>query len=279
MTAIAETARVAPRKFVFQLPVSKRKIFVQQPTGREEILFLETKADETGLALSLALELAQDAEDKSLEWDQMSATDLDAFLLNLRRIWIGDQVRCDLRCAADDCRERIVFNFTITKYLADHNPAEVDLAPRGWHVRVPDEAGWRGLESETARLEFRLPTPNDQLIAAKEDDAELVRRCVRPANLPARIRRRAEAVIENLAPCLSGEMRGTCPACGAVVSAYFDARGFCLKEFRQHAAFIYQDIDVLARHYHWSEQEILRLPRARRGAYVELARSNGELST
>lgn len=105
----------------------------------------------------------------------------------------------------------------------------------------------------------------------------LAGRCVRPTNLPARIRRRAEAVIERLAPCLSCEMRGTCPNCGAPVSTYFDARGFCLKEFRNRATFIYQDIDALARHYHWSEPETLRLPHARRSAYAELACGTGEM--
>jgi hypothetical protein len=275
VTAYVEETKLAPRQFL--LPVSKRRIFVQPPTGAEELLLLETVADETQLALALARALARDTEGTSLEWSQLSATDLDAFLLNLRRAWIGDQVRCNLRCAAEGCGERIVFNFTITRFLADHRPTELALARRGWRVRASDETGWHGLESETARLEFRLPTPDDQLMVASLEDAEkvLAGRCMRPANLPARIRRCAEAAIEKLAPSLSCEMRGTCPHCGALVSAYFDARGFCLKEFRNRAAFIYQDVDALARHYHWSEPEILRLPHARRSAYAEMACSAG----
>ena len=55
----------------------------------------------------------------------------------------------------------------------------------------------------------------------------------------------------------------------------FDARWFCLRDLRQKAAFIYQDVDLLARRYHWSEAEILALPRARRAAYVDLARQSG----
>ncbi len=44
------------------------------------------------------------------------------------------------------------------------------------------------------------------------------------------------------------------------MTLYFDARWFCLRELRQRATFIYQDVDILARRYHWSETEILALP-------------------
>ncbi len=57
----------------------------------------------------------------------------------------------------------------------------------------------------------------------------------------------------------------------------FAARWFCLTELRKRAAFVYQDVDVLARRYHWSERAILALPSARRAAYAELARRGGEV--
>ena len=73
----------------------------------------------------------------------------------------------------------------------------------------------------------------------------------------------AEAAIEALAPCLSSDLEGVCPACGTTVKAYFDARGYCLGELRNSAAFIYQDIDLLARQYHWLEKDIIALPQSR----------------
>jgi len=78
--------------------------------------------------------------------------------------------------------------------------------------------------------------------------------------------------METMAPSLSGDLQGTCPECGVEVVVYFDTRQFCLRELRDRAAFIYQDIDLLARRYHWSETDILTMPHVRRTNYAELAR-------
>ncbi len=127
------------------------------------------------------------------------------------------------------------------------------------------------------RIRFRLPSSADQMavLGSPNAAAELARRCIRPAGIPARLRRRAEAAMEAMAPSLACDLEGKCPECQAQVSMYFDGRWFCLRELRDRAAFIYQDVDVLARRYHWSETEILRLPHTRRSAYAELARHSG----
>jgi len=78
--------------------------------------------------------------------------------------------------------------------------------------------------------------------------------------------------METVAPSVSGGLHGTCTGCGVEVVVYFDTRQFCLRELRDRAAFIYQDIDLLARRYHWSETDILTMPHVRRTNYAELAR-------
>ncbi|HZK82003.1 MAG TPA: hypothetical protein VFC46_13070, partial [Humisphaera sp.] len=82
--------------------------------------------------------------------------------------------------------------------------------------------------------------------------------------------------MEAMAPSLSHDLQGVCPECGAEVTVYFDARKYCLRELRDRAAFVYQDIDVLARRYHWAESDILAMPRKRRMNYAEFARQEGE---
>jgi hypothetical protein len=128
--------------------------------------------------------------------------------------------------------------------------------------------------SSTAGIDFRLPTPSDQLAVSGRPDAEaqLAHRCLRPADAPATLRRKAEAVMEAMAPCLSCELQAVCPECGTGITLYFEPRRFCLRELRDRAASIYADVDVLARRYNWSEDQILALPRSRRVTYVELAR-------
>ena len=149
--------------------------------------------------------------------------------------------------------------------------AELANEPGWFHVaKISEQVG----ASETGQVSFRLPTAADQLavIGSLDAEQELARRCIRPTDIPARLRRRVEAAMEALAPSLSSDLQGSCPECGANVTMHFDARWFCLRELRDRAAFIYQDVDVLARRYHWSETEILALPHIRRAAYADLAR-------
>jgi hypothetical protein len=123
-------------------------------------------------------------------------------------------------------------------------------------------------------IEFRLPTAADeQAVSGRPDGAhELARRCLRPAEVPARLRRTADTAMEALAPILSGELAGRCPECGSAVRVHFDARGYCLRELRARAAGLFSEVDVLAERYHWSEQAIMAMPSARRARYAELAR-------
>ena len=78
-----------------------------------------------------------------------------------------------------------------------------------------------------------------------------------------------------MAPSLADEIAGVCRECGAELPLFFDPQQFCLRELRERAAFVYQDVDLLARRYHWSEREILAMSYARRATYVELARQQG----
>jgi len=45
-----------------------------------------------------------------------------------------------------------------------------------------------------------------------------------------------------------------------------------LRELREQAAFIYEDVHLIAQHYRWSEAEIMLLPRNRRIRYAEMIR-------
>jgi hypothetical protein len=84
--------------------------------------------------------------------------------------------------------------------------------------------------------------------------------------------RRVENAMEALAPPLSHTVQGQCPECGSVLDLYFDAQQFCLQELRGQALFIYDDVHLLAMEYHWSEADILALPRNRRAQYAERVR-------
>jgi len=300
---------VSPRRI--RLPVSRQHVLLAQPTGTEDLDLLAASDPDTTVALELANQLTRQARegarsgavsDGAMNWLKMTVTDLDVLILRLRQWVIGDRIRSDVQCANPSCGRRVDISFSIPDYLAQHEPSEPVLRG-GWFLDTAEEPGWFRLtqstnhgkrqpnhnpnaEQETnleaseskpaGQICFRLPLVEDQANVAgspKRGSAEqLAGRCLRPAEAPAILRRKAEALMDVMAPALSRELKGVCPECGGDVTAFFDARRYCLRELRDRAAFIYQDVDLLARRYHWSEVEILALPHSRRASYAELAR-------
>ncbi len=265
-----------------RLPISGRFVDIRHPTGREEMLLLEMPAASVELAVALAQRLGRPADGSDIAWRELPVTDLDAFILRLRQALIGDRIVADIRCRAPDCGSRIDIAFSIAAYLDHHQPSGTWNRRRGWSL-APGNDGWFRLmpryssgELPPLEVQFRLPSVGDQLAVAGSSDGyrELVRRCIRPDDLPRRLRRVVEATMEAMAPGLSGDLEGVCPDCGARITVYFDARQFCLQELRNRAAFVYEDIDVLAQRYCWSEHAILAIPNMRRASYAEFARQS-----
>jgi hypothetical protein len=267
---------------LFRLPVSGRVVSVSPLNGKDDLLLVESASGDTVLAMTLANRLARDLQGADLDWGSMAVTDLDAFIVFLRRMLIGDRIRADTACRAAGCGKRIDIEFGVGQFLNHHAPSPLAKSCRGWSVQPTQESGWYRLApratngaSVVETIDFRLPTPNDQLAVHGLPNAvgALMRRCLSPADAPASLRRKAEAALEAIAPCLSCDLQAVCPECGTQLNLYFEPRRFCLSELRDRAASIYADVDVLARCYHWSENEILSLPRARRVAYVQLAQA------
>lgn len=271
----------------FQLPVSGRRVTLRSPCGAEDLLLVEaprTPGGDASLALALADRLIGAVDGEPLDWRSLTVTDLDVVVLRLRQALIGDTVQADHPCPSAACGQRIDIEFSITDFLAHQAPATDDVENTAPVLEPDDEPGWFRLSVwaeeqppgavATRPIRFRLPTVDDLLAAAGDavDESILVRRCMSPPDLSAPLRHQVESAMEGLAPSLSCELQGVCPECGSLVAVQFDARWFCLRELRERAAFIYQDIDILARRYHWSEGEILSMPHVRRAAYAEFAR-------
>ena len=264
----------------FRLPVDGRVVCVGSFRGAEDLLLAESAASDTILAMRLADRLTRDTQGARVDWGNVAITDLDAFVIFLRRMLIGDGIRSDATCVAKGCGQRIDIAFGVGQFLEHHAPRVPVKSYRGWSVQPSEEPRWYRLDPpgrtpkpSVATLEFRVPTPSDQLaLSGRPDgDAELARRCLRPANASVKARRTAEAVMEIIAPSLSCDIKAVCPECGISFALFFEARRFCLSELRDSAVSVYADVDVLAQRYHWSERQILSLPRTRRVAYVEQA--------
>jgi hypothetical protein len=251
------------------LPVGKYEVALRPPTGLEDLLLCEAPALDAALAVALADCLGEAAGGRRLGAAGLCITDLDTLLLSLRRVLLGDLVRGDTHCPAEGCRQRIDVSFRTGDYLAHCQPEPAaDAEPEG--------DGWYRLRGTP--VHFRLPTAADVIAAGRVADPEgaLARLCVTPEGLTDEALRRAQEALEQLAPSLSQDLSARCPECGAAVTVAFDARSFCLRELRDGAASLFEDVALLAGHFHWSEADILALPRARRLRYAELARRGSE---
>jgi hypothetical protein len=138
-------------------------------------------------------------------------------------------------------------------------------------------------------LTFRLPTGADQelvspRLAENESLAltELFARCIQsigavaiesPAQLEglsSMARMEIELEMLRVAPRIELNMDVICPECTRVFTAPFDLQDFFFGEMRTSRDLLYREVHYLAYHYHWSEKEIMEMPKDARRNYIEI---------
>lgn len=255
---------------MFRLPVSGLVVTIRPLVGEDDLLLQEQRASATELALTLVSRLTRPADGSVVQWGELTITDLEAVLLLIRQVAVGDLIEADVSCLQPECGARITVSFRISEYLSyhqSHRPREL----------AADGEGWFRLHEQPVK--FRLPAAVDLLAVNGErrPDRELLRRCIQPKTIPAKLRRRVVSAIAAMAPNLSGEVQGECPECHRCLGVYFDVQKYVLHELRDRASQVYDDIHLLALNYRWSEENILLLPRSRRVLYAELLRQQERL--
>ncbi len=250
----------------FRLPVSRIEVLFREPKGAEDVYLLGATDGDAELALWVVGALGRPLLDEPVPWERLSVTDLDAAILAVRKVVLGDTIASTIQCT---CGERIDIAFEVDHYLAQHAPRSVNK------VKPSSSAGWWEIEGLDGH--FRLPSTADQVAIAGHGSprAELIRRCFRPSGIGPRSRQRMERAMEALAPSLHGNLEGVCPACEAVVRIAFDPQRYVLGELRQRAAFVLEEVHLIASRYGWSEPRILALPQGRRARYAELVHEMG----
>jgi hypothetical protein len=245
------------------LPVSGLAIEMRAPTGDDDALLAESPAGDLPLAAALAARLARRADGADGDWGDLPVTDLEVLLLMVRSLVFGGHIRARVRCPGTGCGADVEARFAIADYLDHHRPRK----PRG--VAADERAGWFRLSGNGVSV--RLPTVADLLVAAADPDpgGVLAQRCISPAGLDGRERRRAERAMAALSPSLHDELHAECPSCRVVQIVVFDPIAYVLQELRDQARWVFDDVHVLASAYHWPERDILALPRRRRHEYIE----------
>ena len=198
----------------------------------------------------------------------------DRLLLEVRGETIGRALEAMAGCPS--CGEMLEFGLAIEDLLADNAG---DPPPGEEESSREHEAAVAGYE-----LRFRLLNSTDLLAVAACPDLEaaraaLVERCVlgarrdaaevAAADLPQEV---VAALAERLAdsdPQAETLIDLSCPACGDAWRTELDLSGFVWEEIQVRALSLFDEVDILARAYGWSEAEILALDAVRRHVYME----------
>lgn len=243
-------------------------------TGRDEE-FLAARGDAPSAAVMTAL-LTRcvvrlgDGKPTSDDVRGLAVGDREALLLHVRRETLGDRIDAIVECPDPACAERLDLTLSTEALLVDPVPE-----PVLWHEETFASA------SGEVRLGFRLPNGGDQeAVAERADDAstasrELLARCLR-GDGPAATHLADEIVdaiavrMAELDPQAEVRLAFECAACGRAVETLFDTASFFLAEVAATADRLFDEVHAIAWHYHWSETQILALPRPRRRRYLDL---------
>lgn len=235
-------------------------------------------ATRTTALLSLCMKrLGELSEVTSEDVKDLTVGDREALMIHLRRLTLGDAIECIVVCPASACQEKMELTITSDDVLA-RAPAD----GRASYEQTFDTSAGH------VALSFRLPTGADlEAIAPaavrnpEEAARELLLRCVDKVKGPGRKTVPAASVLPDLAPKIAAVMREldslaeitfqlTCPHCGHEFPLLFDVSDFFFRELQARHHGIFEEVHLLAYHYHWNEKDILEMTSRRRQRYLGL---------
>ncbi len=212
--------------------------------------------------------------------------DRQYLLLKLREATFGDRVQATIFCPWPDCGEKVDIDFSTNDIPIRESEEKGPI----YTMQLSPEAAFSGDHGGKYReIAFRLPTGGDQeaispLLSQNEAKAltMLLGRCIQaigPLNDPGNelivslspmARMEIERGMETVAPKVELTMGANCPQCGREFALPFDLQEFFFGELRVSRDLLYREVHYLAYHYHWSEREIMEMPREKRRQYIEV---------
>lgn len=262
------------------LPVGLRGAGVQQGQwsvrplrGVDELLVQESvavhrsNADLTS-ALLASCTTCSDEHTTTDMVDALCVGDREALLLHLWRLTFSEVI--DAVVACPECAQVLDLSLHTSELLlapaedaAAENDIELDFAGERWQARL------RRVNGADQRAVANTPEPARTLL----------RRCVLSVNransdsvpaeeIPDGLSTALDYALATLDPQAEIRLDVACEACGSRFSAPFDAASHLLAQLAAETEAMLSEVALLAHSLHWSEADILRLPRQRRRAYA-----------
>lgn len=278
-----------PGGYVDRDGVVHREVELIPLTGRDEELLVASRSLESAslvtLALSRCLRRIGGISPVSEEVARrLLVADRQYLLLKLREEAFGDRVQASLFCPWLGCGKRITVSFSTKDIPVRESEAKGPVHTMTLSAEAVGEHG------EAYRdIAFRLPNGADQEVVSRllsENEAQaltmLLGRCVLSIGhikqpdqdvidrLSPLARLEIERQMEALAPSMDLTIDVSCSECGREFAVPFDLHGFLFGELRTSGDLLYREVHYLAYHYHWSEKEIMEMPRDKRHRYIEV---------
>ncbi len=198
--------------------------------------------------------------------------DRQFLLLKLRAISFGDHIQASVVHSA--CGSKMNIDFAISDIPVTES---IDKGPL-YTVQLSSQA-----DEAQSEVVFRLPNGSDQevlvpLLAADEEHAAalLLERCIQQSALEhvrhfsAQACMEIEQAMSAAGPQIELTIEDACVECGESFTTTFDIERFLLHELRLNINLLYREVHYLAYHYHWSEHELMSMPRHKRRRYIEV---------
>lgn len=218
----------------------------------------------TRLLTASLVQLGERSPVTAEEVASLTAGDRDALLLHLYRLARGDRLNLVLTCPS--CGAAIDLALSVAELLLLPYEAVEEYVPLMVGERLVRLRPITGADLEAIEEIAAL----DEVAAAEL----LLRRCLLdwPADRPL-----AEPEQELLSQALQALdpqaellLDFTCTECGALGQKLLDPAAHLERELTLRRRELLLEVHYLAQHYHWSESEILAVPRSRRRLYLQL---------
>lgn len=193
--------------------------------------------------------------------------------LQLRARLFGDRVSLVLTCPNPSCGELADLDLSVAAISAAPDRVVPEVlsieTPEGTaRVREPTGADDELMERATGDRRARSALLWSRLLVDLDGRGALTPDAFQRLAAPTR-----HAIATGLADrggALDLAFLSTCPACHALLETELDPIDLLVRELRFGAERLLAEIHCFAWYYHWSEDDVLALPRARRWRYLEL---------
>jgi hypothetical protein len=266
-----------------------REVVFSALTGREEALLADSQKNPvlqvTALLSRCIRRIGTVSPVSESIVRNLLIADRDFLLLKLREATFGSVVQATIPCPWPDCGKKVDIDFSIDDIPVVSSEQKVTA----YTMLLSPQAAFIENGESHREVTFRLPTGADQELLSPlliENEslalAELLARCVHTIGpveitsaaqiegLSPLARMEIEREMLRVAPKIELNMEVNCPECGRIFTMPFDLQDFFFGEMRTSRDLLYREVHYLAYHYHWSEKEIMEMPKDQRRNYIEV---------